>query len=234
MPTQETATLAADTVSALQSDAQSLPDSAFQALTRPLNTATTPTTATAPPTPSESSSSSPNGTDIAPTQSSAPLWDSNNPNSRVPFIPSVDVDTPSETDGDVMADDDDLPPTPEPKVTPCHENTDTLEVCEQFDSCNVFSEPSHLTKFVQDNPDLLDSKATKGYMFIHHPHTHLVLDSAKPILSRYHRLAIDKLISISIDVDTDDAYPFFYHLTPRVPGTSPMAPIPTFPNCPNS
>ena len=47
-------------------------------------------------------------------------------------------------------------------------------------------------------------------MFIHDPNTHLVVDSAKPILSEYHRLAIDKLIPISMDVDTDDAYPFFY------------------------
>ena len=47
-------------------------------------------------------------------------------------------------------------------------------------------------------------------MFIHDPHTHLVVDSAKPILSKYHLLAINKLISISMDVDTDDAYPFFY------------------------
>ena len=106
-----------------------------------------------------------------------------------------------------MADDDDLPPTLEPEVTPSHENTDTSEVCEQFDSCNLFFEPSHLNNFVQDNPDLLDSKSTKSYMFIHDPHTPLVVHSAKPIHSKYHRLAIYKLIPIFMDVDTDDAYP---------------------------
>ena len=47
-------------------------------------------------------------------------------------------------------------------------------------------------------------------MFIEDPHTHLVVDSAKPILSRYHRLVIDKSILVSMDVDTDDPYPFFY------------------------
>ena len=61
-----------------------------------------------------------------------------------------------------MADDDDLPPTPEPELTPSHDNTDTSEVCERFDSCNLLAEPSHLTKFVQDNPDLLDSKPQKA------------------------------------------------------------------------
>ena len=49
-------------------------------------------------------------------------------------------------------------------------------------------------------------------MFIHDLHNHLVVDSAKPILSKYHRLVIDKLICISMDVDADDAYPFFYDL----------------------
>ena len=54
-------------------------------------------------------------------------------------------------------------------------------------------------------------------MFIYDPNTHLVVDSAKPILSKYHQPAIDKLIAISMDVDTDDAYPFFYHFHPSHP-----------------
>ena len=109
-----------------------------------------------------------------------------------------------------MADESDLSPTPEPEETPSHEDTDTSEVCERLDSCNLFPEPSHLTKFVHDNPDPLDSQATKSYTFIQDPHTHLAVDSAKSILPKYHRLAIHKLIRISMDIDANDAYPFLY------------------------
>ena len=94
-PTQETAALAANTVSAFQTDPESLPGSTSQAPTPLIDKATTPTTATGPPAPSDSSSSSPNGTDIAPTQASAALWDFNNPDSRVAFVTSFDVETPS-------------------------------------------------------------------------------------------------------------------------------------------
>ena len=128
--------LAADTVSTFRTDPESDPGSACKATTPLLNKATTPTTATPPPTSSDSSSSSPNGTDIAPTQVSAPLWVSNNPDSRVAFVTSVDVETPSGADEDVMADDNHLSPTLKLEVIPSHENTDASEICERFDSCN--------------------------------------------------------------------------------------------------
>ena len=107
---------------------------------------------------------------------SSPIFDSASPQNTLssatsepqalPGLPSVinadTSDARSEPDDDVMADDDGLTPTPEPKVTPSHESTDTSEVCERFDSCNLFSEPSHLTIFVQDNPDFWIPKPPKA------------------------------------------------------------------------
>ena len=54
-------------------------------------------------------------------------------------------------------------------------------------------------------------------MFIHDHHTRLEVDSAKPILSKNHWLAIDRLIPISMDVDADDACLFFYNFNSSSP-----------------